>query len=123
MAEYEIRPLNAKDIAPMARIIGKIGIRDISKTLSPESIAAITSGEGASVERIGASIVLDAIGIVCANADKAEADIFGFLASVSGMKVKEVEGLSLADFAELVTALFKAPDFSDFFTRVSSLTK
>ena len=39
---YEIRPLNARDIFPMTKIIRKIGLKDFGKCFEPEEIKAIT---------------------------------------------------------------------------------
>lgn len=38
---YTIRPLNARDIFPMTKIIRKIGLKDFGKCFEPEEINAI----------------------------------------------------------------------------------
>lgn len=125
--KFSIRPLRAKDVAPMVRIVSKIGLREFKGVISLDAINAFVDraegDEDAAVNLVGFGAVVDAAGIVCENFDKAEADIFKFLASVSGQTVKEVEELPIADLFELVFAVFKAPDFGDFFTRVKALLK
>lgn len=141
--KFSIRPLRAKDVAPMVRIVSKIGLREFKDVISLDAINVFVEkaemslegespeGEGAPndggadavASLVGVGAFLDAAGIVCENFDKAEADIFRFLASVSGQTVKEVEELPIADLFELVFAVFKAPDFGDFFTRVKALLK
>lgn len=124
MSEFKMRPLAAKDIAPMTRIISKIGISEVKKLISPELIAAASKKnkkDNSSLESVGVNLVFDVAGIVCANYGKAEADINEFLASLYGMEPNEVSELSLAVFAELVVGLFKSDGFSDFFTRVKAL--
>lgn len=128
-SKYSIRPLRMKDVAPMARIIGKIGLREFKGVISPESVSALMGGAEDEesmedvVSSVGVGVLIDAAGIVCMNYDRAEKDIVGFLASVSGMTVGEVEDLPIADAFELVCAVFKAPDFADFFTRAQALLK
>ena len=123
----------------MVRIVSKIGLREFKDVISLEAISVFVEraeAEQAEAEEkqengsadavaslVGVGAILDAAGIVCENFDKAEADIFRFLASVSGLMVKEVEDLLIADLFELVFAVFKAPDFGDFFTRVKALLK
>ena len=125
--KFAIRPLRAKDVAPVVRIVSKIGLREFKDVLSLEAVSAFVEraegDEDAAVSLVGVGAVVDAAGIVCENFDKAEADIFKFLASVSGLNLKEVEDLPIADLFELVFAVFKAPDFGDFFTRVKALLK
>lgn len=121
---FGIRPLRAKDIAPMARIIGKIGLKEFAAVLSPASISALVGRTDEGELRpdiVGVGIMLDVSAVVCENFDKAEKDLFGFMASLSGLTVKEVESLSLADTFELLHAICTAGDFADFFKRVRSL--
>ena len=125
--KFGIRPLRAKDVAPMVRIVSKIGLREFKGAVSMDAIASLVEeAEGddeKAVSIVGVGALLDVAGIVCENFDKAEAEIFKFLASVSGLTVKEVEELPIADLFELVYAVFAAPDFGDFFTRVKALLK
>ncbi|MEG1906851.1 MAG: hypothetical protein RR178_05235 [Gordonibacter sp.] len=124
--QFEIRPFCAKDIAPMARIIGKIGLCEFKDVISIDSITGMmgdTDDAKSKVDLVGYGIVIDLASIVCSNLDKAEKDIFSLLADLSGMTAKKVAELPLADFAELAIAVFKAEDFKDFFTRVKALLK
>ena len=50
---YELRNLEAKDIAPVASILSKIGIREVKSCFSPDDMKAIAGSE-CSVEAIGA---------------------------------------------------------------------
>ena len=43
-----------------------------------------------------------------------QTDLFKFIANLTGLKVKEVEDLSLVDTANIVMAIIKKPDFVDF---------
>lgn len=126
--KFEIRKLSFKDVAPMARIISKIGIREFKGVVSPENIAAFMDGKDGephanALESVGVGVLIDAAGILCENFDKAEQDIAEFLASVSGMKKKDVMELSISDSFELVMAVFKSEGFADFFRRAAVLLK
>lgn len=123
-AKFAIRPLRAKDIAPMVRIIGKIGLKEFAAIISPENISALigkTDDGELRTDIVGVGIMLDVAAVVCENFDKAEKDLFGFMASLSGLTIKEVEELSLADTFEVLHAICTAGDFADFFARVRSL--
>ena len=39
--EFNIRPLNYGDIAPMTQIISKIGVREFASVISPQSVKAM----------------------------------------------------------------------------------
>lgn len=124
--EFELRPLNARDIAPVARIISKIGIREMKNVVSIDAILSTIGDEEdreSKVDVVGFGIVLDAVGVICENLDKAESDIFKLMASVAGMKEKSVAELPLGDFADLLVAFLQKDDFKDFFTRVLKLAK
>ena len=131
--EFEIRELQARDVAPMARIMGKVGIKQIANALSPASLKAVVDINGTDVEdgeerervmtrteEIGMGIMLEIASVLCENFDKAEKDLFRFLASMAGMKEQEVAKLSLADTLDLIAAVFTSDGFSDFFKRVQA---
>lgn len=126
MMEFDIRPLRFKDVAPMARIVSKIGLREFKQVLTPEAIGAFaeTVEDGQSVaEAVGAGVLIDAVGIVLENYDKAEDEIAAFLASVAGMKKSEVMELTLADSVALVKAVAAAQGFDDFLKQASALAR
>lgn len=135
--KFSVRPFRAKDIAPMVRIISKIGIKQFAGVVSPQNVKAIMDksngaevedsdrgeevDEGDQVNAVGVGVVLEVVGIFCDNFDKAEGDIFAFLASMTGMTRAEIEDLSLADTFDVLYAIFTAKDFSDFFKRARVL--
>lgn len=126
MMEFDIRPLRFKDVAPMARIVSKIGLREFKQVLTPEAIGAFaeTAEDGQSVaEAVGAGVLIDAVGIVLENYDKAEDEIAAFLASVAGMKKSEVMELTLADSVALVKSVAAAQGFDDFLKQASALAR
>ena len=115
---FELRKLEAKDIAPMASIINKMGwkqFKDAFQTTNTKDMKDLNA--------LGMSVAFDVIGIVLANYEKCQADVFNFLASLSGLKAKQIESLSPAEFAEMVIAVVQKEEFKDFFLVVSKLFK
>lgn len=115
---YTLRRLEAKDIAPMASIISKMGwkqFKDTFQTVDPKDMG--------NPEALGMTMVFDMVGIVLANYEKCQSDVFSFLSSLSGMKVKQIESLAPAEFAEMVIAVISKKEFKDFFTVVQTLFK
>lgn len=119
--DFEIRPLSYSDIAPMTRIISRIGVREFANAMSPESVRAMMGGSedrAEKVSKVSISLVFELAGIVLANFESVSDDLAKFLGSVSGMTAKEVKALSLADTYDLLQAILSSQDFKDFFTRV-----
>ena len=113
---YELRPLEAKDIAPMASILSKIGVKEF-KDCFPTDIKT------KDMEAVGMSVAFEMGGIILANYEKCQDDIFKFMASLSGLDKEAVEKLPLATFAEMVVDVVKKDEFKDFFSVVSKLLK
>ena len=114
--ETTLRPLEAKDIAPMASILSKIGVKQF-KDCFPTNV------KSKDMEAVGISVAFDMAGVILANYEKCQDDIFKFLASLSGMTKEEIEKLSLATFTEMVIAVVQKEEFKDFFSVVSKLLK
>lgn len=115
---FELRKLEAKDIAPMASIINKMGWKEFKTAFQSESVKDMTD-----IDKLGMTVAFDVVGIVLANYEKCQQDVFSFLASLSGMKPKQIESLSPAEFAEMVISVVQKDEFKDFFTVVSKLFK
>lgn len=128
MSKFEFRKLNSKDIFPMARIITKIGFKEFKECLTSADISKLASdldGENkdALTASVGLSIMLDVGGVVLSNIDKCEKEVYDFLASVSGISVKDLEAMGLVDFAEMIAEFFKKDELKDFFKVVFKLLK
>lgn len=126
--DYNFRKLKASDIAPMCKIISKIGIKEISKCFESESIKSlISSAKNENKEKIvdaaGLQVVFDIADILLTHISDCENDIFKFLSNVSGLKFEDVKELSLVDFTDMIISLVKQSDFSDFIGVVSKLSK
>ena len=129
---YEIRPLNARDIFPMTKIIRKIGLKDFGKCFESEEIKAITdtfseNGEEKSMEDlaeiVGVSVVLKIVDIVLEHLPDAGEEVFAFIAGLIGRTKDEVAMLPMDVFFELVVDVFKRKEFVGFMKAVSRLVK
>ena len=100
----------------MSTILTKIGFKEFKNSFDP---SVWKNKKIESEEAVGMSVVFDIGGTICSNLPKCEKEIFTFLSSLSGLKVKEIEELPLADFAELVIAVVQSDGFTDFFKVVS----
>lgn len=112
---HKIRPLVASDMGAICKIITAIGVRQFKDCFKVEDF------KGGNVEEIGFGVVFDIAGIILANIPKAEEDIQTFVASVTGLSLKEVKVMPFADYGELIVKIVGSEDFRDFFKRVMKL--
>lgn len=129
---YEIRPLNARDIFPMTKIIRKIGLKDFGKCFEPEEIKTIMdslseNGEENNIEDfaeiVGVSVVLKIVDIILEHLPEAGEEVFAFIAGLIGKTKDEVATLPMDVFFELVVDVFKRKEFVGFMKAVSRLVK
>lgn len=125
---YTFRKLGAVDIAPMCKIISKIGIGEFSKCFESENIVNIFKkaqgkDKAGLVEVAGIQVALEIVNVIMTNIPKCEYDIFKLLASVSGLTVEEIKEFDLSTFTEMVIDFVKKEEFKDFFKVVSKLFK
>ena len=123
--KYTLRKLEAKDIAPMASILSKIGLKEVKNCFSPDDMKAIAGGEGGieAVGAVGVSVAFEIAGVILSNYERCQNDVFSFLASLSGMDIKQIESLPLGTFTEMVFDVVKKEEFKDFMKVVSKLFK
>lgn len=118
---FELRTLEAKDVAPVASILSKIGIKFFKDCFGTEEMQGLIDGKN--IEAAGISVAFNIAGVILANYERAEADIFKFLASLSGKDIKEIEKLPLDTFTEMIIAVVQKEEFKSFFSVVSKLFK
>lgn len=126
---YELRRLTADDVFPMFQIISKIGIKEFKKCFeSPEVMQMIkdaASGNDKDEVRtsVGMAVAFDLAGIIVSNLASCKNDIYQFLAQLSGMTTKDVAGLPMMTFFEMIIDVIKKEEFKDFFQVVAKLLK
>lgn len=120
--KYTLRDLRADDMFAMLRIINKIGLKDVKECFnSVEVRQAIGEAKGADdalASAIGMQIMLDVVALLVSKLPDCEKELYEFLASLSGMKAKDIAALSMTEFYDMVMEVFQKDDFKDFFQRV-----
>ena len=127
--EIKIRKLKSTDIFMMSKILNEIGFREFKDVFvnarndyeatkkgkkGKESMASI-------IESVGFTTVLDALGVVIANMERAEDSIFKFVASLTEEDVETIENLPPEDFIKLINDIVRGDGFKNFFEAVTSL--
>lgn len=113
---YELRSLKASDMGIVCKILSGIGINKFKDCFNVGSIDDKTN-----VKQLGMNIIFDIGAIVIENVPSVQDDINRFLSSLTGVTVKEIQDLSLADYGELIIMVIQKDDFKDFFNRVMKL--
>lgn len=126
---YELRPLTADDMFPMFQIISKIGVREFKSCFESADvkaeIAAMASGkkDKADLTSVGMAVAFDLVIVIVANLASCKNDIYLLLAQLSGMTTKDIAGLPMVTFMEMIMDVIKKDEFKDFFQAVSKLFK
>lgn len=125
---YTFRKLSALDVAPMCKIIGKIGITEFGKCFESETvlnlIKRMKDKDASQIQDIaGLQVVLEMANIIVCHIPDCEKDIFTLLASVSGLTVETIKAFDLVTFTEMIIDFIKKPEFKDFIGVVSKLFK
>ncbi len=118
--EYAIRKPKASDLPVACKIVKGIGLKNIAKCFNNEDIETFKksiAGEKVTDEMLnkaGLMVMLSIGDLIFEKMEDIQTDLFKFIANLTGLKVKEVEDLSLVDTANIVMAIIKKPDFVDF---------
>ena len=128
---YTLRALTADDMFPMFNIISGIGIKEFKGVFEneavQEAIRKATNAEGedndTDVSALGVMIAFDVASVIFGNIPKCKDDIYQFLSGLSGMTKKEIAGLPMNTFFNMIVDVIKKEEFKDFFQAVSRLFK
>ena len=127
---YELRRLTADDVFPMFQIISKIGIKEFKKCFESPEVMQMVKGAASDnenqddvVKSVGMAVAIDLAGIIVSNLASCKNDIYQFLAQLSGMTTKEIAGLPMVTFFEMIIDVVKKDEFKDFFQVVAKLLK
>lgn len=134
--QYQLRALCAKDIFPMSKIINKIGIKEFSKAFQSEDIQKLIQSFQKDAEEtaeknteedaailVGVSVAFELVTIILEKLPGCEEDIYGLLASLSGLTKAEVRDLPLDVFMELIVEVVRKEEFANFIKVVLKLFK
>lgn len=135
MTQLEMRELRGDDLFTVLGIIGKLDIKDELVNMfggkDAEKIVKLNDHKGKKVDEAkkkaemaklidnrGMTIVAGIAQNALMNMGKVKGDINGLLADLCGVKVSEIQSLSLT---ALLLQFFKKPELKDFFGSISSL--
>ena len=127
--EYKIRKPKATDLPVACKILKGIGLKNIAKCFNNDDIEVFKksiSGKEVTDEMLnkaGLMVILSIGDLIFEKMEDIQVDLFRFISNLTGLKVKEVENLSLTDLANIVIAILKEPDFTDFIKVVLKLSK
>lgn len=121
--KIELRKLEAKDIAPVVSILSKIGLKEIKECFNPADLQELAKSGEEAATAVGLTVFTELAGVVFANYERCQDDIFRFLASLSGKSKEEIASLPMDSFAEMVIEVIKKEEFKDFFKVVAKLFK
>lgn len=126
---YVFRPLEAPDVFPMFKILGKIGVNEFTECFGKDAVqrmmGAVSDKDGMQnlQAMVGASVILEMANIILNNLPKCEADIYQMLSNTSNLSVAEVKKLDFVTFFEMVVDFIKKDEFKDFIKVASKLFK
>lgn len=120
---YTLRTLDATDIAPMAKVISKIGIDEFTKAFGNENVLKIirTGDKESMSDRVGLQVILGMVNIITSHLPDCEKEIFALLAQVSGLKIDVIKKFDLPTITRMVIDFVKKEEFKDFIGVVSEL--
>lgn len=121
---YTFRKLEARDVFPMFKILGKIGVNEFAD-LDVSKIMSKVGENGASNinTAVGISVLLEITNVVLNNLPKCEKEIFQLLSDTSNLTVDQVRSLDFGTFTSMVIDFIQKEEFLDFIKVVSRLFK
>ena len=124
---YTFRKLEAGDVFPMFRILGKIGINEFAECFGKDTVQKVLSAASKDggmkdfTQMMGISITLEMVNIILNNLSNCEHEIYQLLAKTSNLTPEEIKGLDFSTFTEMVIDFVKKDEFKDFIKVVSKL--
>jgi hypothetical protein len=126
---FELRNLTADDMFPMFQIISKIGVKEFKNCFEApdvkKALEAVSSGKDGqdALAAVGMAVAFDLAGVIISNLPSCKDDIYLLLSQLSGMKTKDIASLPMVTFVEMIVAVIKKEELTDFFQAVSKLFK
>ena len=126
---YEFRKLSSTDIFLMSRIISKIGINKLVKSVGADDIFSLIKSLSADAKKsekgaffVAAAAISDVANTLLSNIGYCEKEIYQLLAQTSNLTVEEItaEGNAIL-FVEMLIDFLKKDEFPAFFKAVSKL--
>lgn len=113
-----MRALLGKDLAPFTKVLAKMELRDLTKTIFKEWTK---KKEGKEQRDLGV-LASDLVWGIVENYHKAETEVFEFLAGLEGKTGADIGNLPLPEFIGLISELFSEKNLP-FFKSAANLTQ
>ena len=128
---YTLRDLSADDLFVVLKIVNKIGVKEVKNCFSAaemkndiQTLANAAGDENSEfVAAVVLSVMMSVASLIIERLPECKTELYDFLASLSGMKAKEVAAMPMGEFFGMVMDVLKHPSFTDFFQRVVGLFK
>lgn len=124
--EYTLRKPKATDLFVASKIIKGVGIKNIAKCFSSdeiEDIKKLAKKEAVDYTKVGLTVVVSICDLVLEKLEDVQEPLIKFMSNLSGLKPKDIENLSPADFTEMAITIIKMPEFVDFIKVVLKSSK
>lgn len=118
---YKIGKLQANHLFLLMRVLNAAGVKDIVASVKDNVTVTGKRGKGVKAEEVGFDVVMQVVDVLMAKLPNCRAEIYAFLEAVSNLTAEQIGELDICTFMDMVVDVVKAPDFKDFFTRVSKL--
>lgn len=122
--EYSIRKPKASDLFVVSKIIKGVGLKNIADCFNSDELKLFSEKakkENGGIDftdeqtmKAGAIVMMNVGELILDKMDVVKDDLIKFMSNLTEMSVKEIEDLSLSDFAEILFKIIKEPDFADF---------
>lgn len=128
---YVFRKLTAVDIAPMCKVISKIGINEFGKCFGTDSVKNIinksTNSKTDNIEKnsaaIGFQVIIEIANVIISHIPNCENEIFALFSGVTGLSIDTIKDFDIATFTQMLIDFVQKEEFKDFFGVVSKLLK
>lgn len=121
---YTFRKLNATDTFLMFKVMSKLNINEIAKSINADSVKALINDPNkADATNVGIAVMMEMVNVLLSNLPKCENEIYQLLSNTSNLKVHEIQKMDFATFVEMVIDFVKKEEFKDFVVVVSKSFK
>ena len=129
----EVRKPKSTDLFIVSKIISKIGLKNIIDCINAKELMdlrakmikenEITDKKGkvtqkdfsdSQLNQYGMVVVANIGDLILSNLENVKDDINRYMSNLTELSIKEIEDLSIVQYAEILMTIIKEPDFVDF---------
>lgn len=129
----EVRKPKSTDLFIVGKIISKIGLKNIIDCINAKELMdlrakmikenEVTDKKGkvtqkdfsdSQLNQYGMVVVANIGDLILSNLENVKDDVNKYISNLTGLSIKEIEDLSIVQYAEILMTIIKEPDFVDF---------